>query len=159
MFPIIQVFVMGFILIYLFIQSIWDIKLKQVPVLYNNIALLLFGVPSICYYLYSALFCHNYIPILYFVGAFFLLFAEYKLHIFGSGDFKAMMVIFFATLFSKTSFPNPNLECFFVTIFFADLFMLIIHFKKLFQKQKENRVAFFPYLFLGYLFSSMFYIL
>ena len=122
--------------IYLCIQSYYDSKYMKVPIFINNIMLII----SLILYIIDK------INIKYFIISIFviiILYILYKLHMYGSGDLKALIIIYL-NIRAEIDTAIFLLLC---VIFIANIILIIFH--KII-KNKNNRVAYFPCLTIGY---------
>lgn len=122
--------------IYLCIQSYYDSKYMKVPIFINNIMLII----SLILYIIDK------INIEYFIISIFviiILYILYKFHMYGSGDLKALIIIYL-NIRAEIDTAIFLLLC---VIFIANLILIIFH--KII-KNKNNRVAYFPCLTIGY---------
>lgn len=122
--------------IYLCIQSYYDSKYMKVPIFINNIMLIV----SLILYIIDK------INIEYFIISIFviiILYIMYKFHMYGSGDLKALVIIYL-NIRAEIDTAIFLLLC---VIFIANIILIIFH--KII-KNKNNRVAYFPCLTIGY---------
>lgn len=122
--------------IYLCIQSYYDSKYMKVPIFINNIMLII----SLILYIIDK------INIEYFIISIFviiILYILYKFHMYGSGDLKALIIIY---LNIRAEIDTAIFLLLYV-IFIANIILIIFH--KII-KNKNNRVAYFPCLTIGY---------
>ena len=83
------------------------------------------------------------------------------LKLYASGDMKAMISIFFALRF--LTYPDPNLLLFLICILITNTFFSVTYIYRKIKKKilkekndaKDNRVAYFPYLTIGYILTNI----
>lgn len=139
--------------LYLAGQSIGDIKTKTVRKDINNFFLFL----STGSYLVSCFVC-GYVPsisVILFTALLFFL--SYGLHFFGTGDAKAFVTVYMTTRFLGPNILIPDIDLFLVFLLAAEVACFIGSFiARIVTHKKEERVPFFPYMTVGYVFMCIF---
>lgn len=137
---------------YLIIQSISDIKTKKVRVLYNDLMLWFIT----CHYLGECIM-ENTFPTYSIIFIIFLIILASIFHIFGSGDAKAFIIILISTRYWQINILHPNILIFAYFIIITNAICLIYHFiKRKITKTKEKRIAYFPFMTIGYILLFIF---
>lgn len=130
--------------IYLGIQSYYDSKYMKVPIFINNIMLIVSLI------LYGIDFAIKKITIEYFmisIIVMIVLYIMYKFHMYGSGDLKALVVIYLNIRYIAKVKIDTAIFLLLCVMFIANIILIIFH--KII-KNKNNRVAYFPCLTIGY---------
>lgn len=122
--------------IYLCIQSYYDSKYMKVPIFINNIMLII----SLILYIIDKTNIEYFIISIFVI---IILYIMYKFHMYGSGDLKALVIIYL-NIRAEIDTAIFLLLC---VIFIANIILIIFH--KII-KNKNNRVAYFPCLTIGY---------
>lgn len=122
--------------IYLCIQSYYDSKYMKVPIFINNIMLIV----SLILYIIDKTNIEYFIISIFVI---IILYIMYKFHMYGSGDLKALVIIYL-NIRAEIDTAIFLLLC---VIFIANIILIIFH--KII-KNKNNRVAYFPCLTIGY---------
>ena len=130
-------------LIYLIIQSYFDYKYMKVPVIINDIVLIIVIVLYIINENITKSFSIQNISIILITILIFYI--MYKFHMYGSGDLKGLIIILFTL--------QGNLLLLLINMLIANIIMIIFH-KIIKNKIIDNkrRVAYFPCLLIGYIF-------
>lgn len=139
-----QIISIFFFLWYLIGQSIEDVKTMQVPVWKNDLAVFT-GLVS---YIVLCIVKQNAVPneICMVTGVLLLL---GFLKLFGSGDIKAMLAIYFVSaLFSQTG--HPASIPFLSALLISDIFCFIYQ-TKIKKRKRKEKTAFFPFLLMTYI--------
>lgn len=122
--------------IYLCIQSYYDSKYMKVPIFINNIMLII----SLILYIINKINIEDFIITIFVI---IILYILYKFHMYGSGDLKALVIIYL-NIRAEIDTAIFLLLC---VMLIANIILLIFH--KII-KNKNNRVAYFPCLTIGY---------
>lgn len=122
--------------IYLCIQSYYDSKYMKVPIFINNIMLIV----SLILYIIDKTNIEYFIISIFVI---IILYILYKVHMYGSGDLKALVIIYL-NIRAEIDTAIFLLLC---VMFIANIILIIFH--KII-KNKNNRVAYFPCLTIGY---------
>lgn len=122
--------------IYLCIQSYYDSKYMKVPIFINNIMLIV----SLILYIIDKINIEHFIISIFVI---IILYIMYKFHMYGSGDLKALVIIYL-NIRAEIDTAIFLLLC---VMFIANIILIIFH--KII-KNKNNRVAYFPCLTIGY---------
>lgn len=122
--------------IYLCIQSYYDSKYMKVPIFINNIMLIV----SLILYIIDKTNIEYFIISIFVI---IILYIMYKFHMYGSGDLKALVIIYL-NIRAEIDTAIFLLLC---VMLIANIILLIFH--KII-KNKNNRVAYFPCLTIGY---------
>lgn len=135
--------VSGSVLLYLFIQSIFDIKMMKVLVKPNNVGLFLF----VLFYLLRCVL-YRAMPGIWdlTIGSLMILIPFY-LKIFSSGDAKALGIVLLSTQFLPDG-RGISLDLFVINIIISLVTFSVVCLIK--KREKHTRAPFFPYIFIGY---------
>ena len=153
--------------IYFTIQSISDMKSKEVYVSLNNITLFI----TASTFLFKLITLPTYPDLYGFLFLFIIpvmLFVIYRINIFGIGDLKAYLSVYFYIASSKYISLYPlirsrmilnseytyDLYFVFCTILFFSMFLPLIVHKLIKREKKEIRYPAFPYIFISLLIFS-----
>ena len=137
--------------IYLIIQSCFDITTQKVPVVLNNIMLIVNSI----FYIISILSLQP-LPILELLQTMtvciVIIFLSKYAHWYGSGDAKAIIVILFTLRFVSNLYPKTDIFMILITLFISNMLFLIFYkIQNKLTSKTDNRHAFFPFLTVGYI--------
>lgn len=146
-----NIFLLIFMIIYLFTQSMFDIfNHHMVPRYFNNIAVFITGGG----YLYKCVVTKTCPDIVMFFLLFGIWFISVVLHIFSNGDRKAYYAIaFYFALFGK---DLPQTEaCMVIWSYIIGVVVFnLVNIKQLIltiKTKQKKKMAFFPYILLGFI--------
>lgn len=150
---------------YLIFQSIEDYKNMQVYVFPNNVIL---SYTIISYFIEKIIVTRSIMVPLDVLMTVMAIIILSLFHLYASGDMKALISIFFALRYTLvntgTTIQEPNLFVFLIFLLITNTFFSLTYiYRRIKQRDRCNkkmRVAYFPYLTIGYVLTSiLFYVL
>lgn len=135
--------------IYLFVQSYYDLKYMKVPVYINNIMLY---ITVFLYCIDTLILKLEIIDIVITITVIIILYIMNKIHMYGSGDFKALEIIFLNLRYITNQHVDNSIFLLLLIMLIANIILIIFH-KFITNKEinKQKRVAYFPCLTIGYM--------
>lgn len=147
-----KIIIPSIILCYLLIQTVSDIKTLKVYVFLNNIILSF----SIFCYFFDCMRANTPIMQPFFPNLCMLCFILSTAFLYGTGDVKALLIIYFTTRYFSNTYPHPDNLLFLITFLFANILFILISFilkikKGILLKSEKLRLPFFPMLMGSYI--------
>lgn len=135
------------ILVYLCVQSYSDVKTMRVYAFLNNLAMILSGAALIIGYVFTGTLPNTMVLPGILCILLFLIFKVY-----GMGDIKAMVSIFFSSAYFDSGFSQPDSFAFLMGLLIGNvLFFIIWKTYKAVTKSDRKKAAFFPFLVISHI--------